>query len=38
VPAENSDQLTQALQSAGVPAHHIGEVLPPAKPLITVTI
>ena len=38
VPGENATQLTRALNSAGVPAHTIGEVLPPAKPLITVTI
>ena len=38
VAAEHATQLTQALKSAGVPAHTIGEVLPPAKPLITVTI
>ena len=33
---EDANELTRALNAAGVPAVEIGEVLPPAKPLITV--
>jgi len=36
VAAENSVQLARALKAAGVPAVEIGEVLPTAKPLISV--
>jgi selenide, water dikinase len=38
VGAEDAGDLARALQSAGVPGQHIGEVLPPGKPLIAVTI
>ena len=38
VAAEDSDDLAKALESAGIPAHDIGEVLAPVKPLIAVTI
>jgi selenide, water dikinase len=37
VAPENSPDLIQALQAAGVPAVEIGEVLEPTKPLITIT-
>jgi selenide,water dikinase len=33
---EDANELSRALNAAGVPAVEIGEVLPPAKPLITV--
>ena len=33
---EDALELTRALNAAGVPAVEIGEVLPPAKPLITI--
>jgi selenide,water dikinase len=36
VSAEDADPLTAALLAAGVPAVEIGEVLPAAKPLITI--
>ena len=36
VSAEGAIALTAALQNAGVPAVEIGDVLPPAKPLIRV--
>jgi selenide, water dikinase len=36
VSAKNAAPLTRDLQNAGVPAVEIGEVRPPAKPLITV--
>jgi selenide,water dikinase len=36
VSAENAAELNRALQAAGVPAVEIGEVLAPAKPLITI--
>jgi selenide,water dikinase len=36
VAAEHAADLLQALQSAGVPASDIGEVLPPGKPLIAI--
>ncbi len=36
VSAEDAPALTRALQHAGVPAVEIGEVLPPAKPVIQV--
>jgi selenide, water dikinase len=37
VAPENSPDLIQALQAAGVPAVEIGEVLEPTKPLIAIT-
>ena len=36
VAPEDAAELTRALNAAGVPAVEIGEVLPPAKPLITI--
>jgi selenide,water dikinase len=36
VAGEDSLELARALNAAGVPAVEIGEVLPPAKPLITI--
>jgi hypothetical protein len=36
VARSDSAALLDALKSAGVPAVEIGEVLPPAKPLISV--
>ena len=36
VKAESADTLAESLDAAGVPAVHIGEVLPQSKPLITV--
>jgi selenide,water dikinase len=36
VAPEDAAELTRALNAAGVPAAEIGEVLPPAKPLITI--
>jgi selenide,water dikinase len=36
VASQDSDELTRALNAAGVPAIEIGQVLPPLKPLITV--
>ena len=36
VAGEDALELTRALNAAGVPAVEIGEVLPPAKPLITI--
>jgi selenide,water dikinase len=38
VAPEDSIDLERALNAAGVPAVEIGEVLPPAKPLITVAV
>ena len=37
VSAQDAGPLTHALQAAGVPAVEIGQVLPPAEPLIRVT-
>jgi len=37
VASEDAADLQRALAAAGVPAAHIGEVLPPAKPLIQVS-
>jgi hydrogenase maturation factor len=36
VASEDASELSQALNTAGVPAVEIGEVLPATKPLITV--
>jgi selenide,water dikinase len=38
VTAEEAPDLSRALNAAGVPAAEIGEVLPPTKPLIAVTL
>ena len=38
VAPEDSDDLQRALAAAGVPAARIGDVLPPAKPLIQVSL